>query len=256
MKTAVCTIAYNEEEYINACMDNWSGIVDKHLVLVSVTPWNGSPVKKDATYEKAKERGADVILSYWETEALQRDWGLAYLHDYDYVFIVDPDEFYTKDDQRKIIDALTDQRDIFGREIKPMEAFSAAKMTTYWKTPEYSFNPPDKHRPLVAVDPKQLRFYEHRQVQPKDCAAVYQTQIMPIDVTCHHMSWVKSDDKIREKINSFSHCEDISPNWYENVWTKWVPGDRMMIRPYGVEDSIAIKKKAPQEIIDLIEKSL
>ncbi len=255
MKIAVCTIAYNESKYIGACIDSWKDIVDKHLVLVSVLPWEGSVIENDTTYEIAKESGADTILSYWETEAIQRDWGLAYLHDYDYVLIVDPDEFYTKEDQHKIIDAMESRKNQWGETMAKISAFKVSKIVTYWKTPEYVFDPIDKHKPLVAVDPKQVRFYEHRQVQPKDCSARFQTQVYPIDVICHHMSWVKTDEKVREKIQSFSHRDNVYKNWYENVWLKWESGSDIMVRPYGVENSIAIKKPAPQEIIDLIEKS-
>jgi len=242
---AVCSIVYNESEYIGACIRNWCGLVDKHLVLVSNKPWNGRPVPNDGTADIARKMGAEVIVGEWETEAQQRNEGLAILYDYDYVLIVDADELYTKDTQYKLIKMMDNPIDISWRSDRQRPALRISSMTTYWKTHEYVFDPPDRHKPIIAVDPKQLFCHEHRQ---------FGTDYAPlVPGTCHHFSWAKTDEKVKEKIQSFSHAEDIFKNWYEDVWKSWTPGCRLQVRPYGTnEKSIAVYKPAPKEIMNLI----
>jgi glycosyltransferase involved in cell wall biosynthesis len=230
MKIAVCTIAYNEEEWIGDCINQFRPFKLDHLVLLSTIPWNGQPVESDRTLNICKAKGAKVISGYWETEYEQRNYGLAYFYNYDYVLIVDADELYSRQDIENILKSLRGHK-----------AYRVAKMETYWKNTDYVFEPPDKHKPVIAVDPKQCIFYEHRQIRQICDKTPYFEQPL-IDTTLHHMSWAKSDKKIYEKINSFSHCEDIDINWYYDVWLKWKPKSDMMIRPYGIEKSKAIYK--------------
>lgn len=248
MKIAILTLAYNEAEHIRACVKNWGWTGLRHVVLVSTKPWNGSPQEDDNTVIIAKDAGAEVVIRFWDTEASQREWGLGLLHDYDYVLIVDPDEYYTKKAQERILEILNDPRDEMGR-YKKIPAFRAENMVTYWKTPDYVFSPPDSHKPYIAVDPKQVRFNDKRQVQPQDASEPFQQYAPLLPVTVHHFSWVKSDTKVAEKIQSYSHCRDFDgEKWYEDIWLKWQPGSGALIRPYGIEKSVAVKNPAPDEI--------
>jgi glycosyltransferase involved in cell wall biosynthesis len=244
-KLAICTVAYNESEYIEKCIEKWKGKVDKHLVLVSTRPWNGEPQEYDGTAELAKKAGAEVIIRYWRTEAEQRNWGLAYLYDYDYVLIIDPDEFYIEEDQQKILKALENPT----IEGKKTPVFVPKEMVTYWKTTDYIFDPADKHKPTIAIDPKKGTFLQHRCPQPFDGSVPFLEPVGRIDVTCHHFSWVHSDKKVEEKIQSYSHTDVIPTNWYEDVWLKWEPNSNIQIRPYGVEQSTAKYSPAPKEIL-------
>jgi len=107
MKIAVLTIAYNEEEYIRACIRQFKPL--HHLVLVSTRNWKGVELH-NKTAIIARQEGAEVIEAYWDNETNQRNYGLARLYDYDYVLIVDADEFYTPDDIQKIKDTLGDEK--------------------------------------------------------------------------------------------------------------------------------------------------
>jgi hypothetical protein len=253
MRTAVCSIALNEEELIGAHIDNWKGLVDKHLVLCSTYSWRGDKVARDNTAKIAREHGAEVIEGVWETEGKQRTQGLQLLEDYDYVLIVDPDEFYTKADQKKIIDRLKDPIDHLNRDTRKQPLFVADKMTTYWKTLDYVFDPPDLYKPAIAVDPKRCMFTENREIASVglDSPSVSNRQIL--DVNIHHLSWVKSNEKVEEKIRAYSHSDIISGNWFNDVWRQWKPGSDMKIRPYGKEPSVAKYQPCPQEIRDLFD---
>lgn len=259
MKFAVATIAYQEEEYIGACILNWENVADKHLVLISTAPWNGSTCHPDRTTSIANKLGVEVVLGEWKTEEEQRDWGLARLYDYDYVLIVDTDELYTKEDQDKIKDALNnpihEEYTPNPEEYRHVPAFRCSNIVTYWKTHEYIYSPPDGHKPIIAVDPKQIHCFEHRQFKYPHSEHAFLDYAPKIPgVTCHHFSMAKSDEKVREKIRSFSHADSVHRDWYDNVWSKWEHGSDMKIRSHGKEPSMAIHKPAPAELVDLIEK--
>ena len=261
MKIAILTIAYQEAEYIRACIKNWDGVVDRHLVLVSTIPWNGEQVKSDGTFEMAKEAGAEVIGGAWKTEEEQRSWGMARLYDYDYVLIVDVDELYTKEDQQKILAQMENPyNEAFFHGERKVPMFLCDHIVTYWKTHQYRYSSEDKHKPVIAVDPKQIYCYKHREFKYFNTGPVHNN--IPVDfpmtilgVTCHHFAFAKSDAKVKEKIQSFSHSHQIKDGWYKNVWEAWNPLDETNVRPYGVEDSYAVYGPAPEEIVALIETS-
>lgn len=242
MKIAVCTIAYNEEEYIGACIEQFKPFGLHHLVLLSSKSWNGTPVEPDKTKSIAIDKGAEVIVQHWLTEHEQRNFGLARLYDYDYVLIVDADELYEKSDIEVILKDLE----------KKEPCYRADKMITYWKNSDYIFEPADGHKPIIAVNPKKVKFYEHRQPMPVEIKMLQDYQPV-VGIKIHHFSWAKKDEKIKEKISSFSHADIIRPYWYEDIWQKWTP-EMTNIRAYGIEVSKAVYNPAPQEIIDLINK--
>ena len=253
MKLALCSVAMNEQDIIGAHIKNWQGLVDKHLILVSKTSWEGSETQTDRTVEIARGMGCEVIEDTWKNEAEQRTFGLRVLEDYDFVLIVDPDEFYTKADQKKLIDRLQKPIDYLNRDTRKQPVFVTKNMVTYWKTLDYVFDPPDSHKPIIAVDPKRAYFIDKREVANIgiDSPSINNRQV--VDITIHHLSWVKTDAKVKEKINSYSHKNDIQDTWFNEVWSKWTPGSDMKIRPYGREPSIAKHQPAPEEIRRLLD---
>lgn len=252
MKIAVCTIAFNESEYIQACIRQFKPFGFHHLVLVSSKAWSGIPQEYDGTVELARKEGAEVIVRYWKTEEEQRNWGLAYLYDYDFVLVVDPDEFYTLEDRNKIVKILQDPYDHQNRTNSIIPTWSPREMVTYWKTSDYIFSPGDQHRPCIAIDPKQGQFLQHRCPQPVSGETPFLEPVGRMNITLHHLSWVHSDKKAKEKIASYSHTNEIDDFWYEQVWQAWTPGSPMLVRPYGQEKSIASFAPLPEEIKQLI----
>src|SRR5262245_44078451 len=234
MDLAVCTIAYNEAEWIAACIEQFKPLGVRHLVLVSAIPWFGAPARDDGTAALARQAGAEVYVQAWPTESEQRNWGLARLYDSDYVLIVDADELYTRSGVRRLSECLAATRE---------PCFRAREMRTYWKTTDYVCHPLESwDAPAIAIDPKRVKFSMQRQVQP----IAEDRRLLPptVPVTLHHMSWVKSDEKILEKIQTFSHAEQIRPGWYERVWRKWTP-DLDDIAPYSFDRMRAIYSPCP-----------
>jgi hypothetical protein len=238
---ALLIIAYNEAEYIDKVINQWKGLVDYITVLIPVKPWRGLPQEDDGTAINARRAGAEVIIQHWNTEEEQRSWGCARLYDYDYVLTLDADEFFTLEDRKKILAELKDE-----------PCYRAENMVTYWKD-NYILDPPDTHKPVIAVDPKRIKFWEAR--MPMLMKENTYTDWQPvIDVTMHHFSWSKPDHKIKAKIENFSHSNIIKPNWYNDIWLGWDKNKELDdLRPYGIEKSRAILYSMPQEIKNLIK---
>lgn len=257
-KYAVCMIAHKEKDIIEQAINQWAGFVDKVLVLVSNKSWNGNSIGDDDTIAIANRCADEVVVGEWKTEAEQRSWGLARLYDYDYVIMVDPDEFFTEVDKQKIISELNKPAHLEYtpdfQNLSKVPAFKYKSIITYWKTLDYILDPPDEYKNTIVIDPKQLYCYEHRQFKPGYSEYATTPYVGCIDVTCHHLSWVKTDEKVKEKIASFSHADSVYKDWYEDIWLGWKPGDNIQLRPYGTDKSMAVKYEAPKEIIDLLDK--
>ena len=239
MKIAVLIIAYKEERYIERQIMQWNGLVDKILVLVSARPWNGMGAGEDRTADIARNCGVDVVVQDWRSEYEQRNWGLARLYDYDYILVPDPDEFFTTQGKQLIFEALATKE----------ACYRISRLETYWKNTNYVLDPPDKHQPIIAVNPKRVKFFEHRQPCPITDMRVLQQYQPVIDVVMHHFSWVRSDEEIKTKINSYSHADIIPSNWYYDTWLNWsYDPDKYGIRPYGRENSRVLHNPAPPEI--------
>jgi glycosyltransferase involved in cell wall biosynthesis len=241
MRLAILTLAYNEEETIEPVIKNWLGLADKHLVLLSSKPWHGKPEEPDKTEEICKRYELDVVKMNWQSETEQRNWGLAYLYDYDYVMVVDADELWLYEDQVKVYEILSKGKENVLGGLAKEHCYRASKVATYWKDTDRILDPPDSHKPIIAVNPKKVLFTEHRAVQGIDQPE--------IDMELHHLSYCKSDKKIFNKIKQFEHYDQIRKNWYQEIWE----GDQVEdVRPYGPEKSRVINKPLPEGLKQLI----
>ena len=228
MSVAILILAYNEQHWIDRVLNQWVGF--HRLVLVSSKPWRGEHKFSDMTAEIARGLGVEVHEQYWKSEEDQRNWGLARLYDYDYVLIVDADELY--EDPKAVVAGLDGEA-----------CYRAKEIITYWKTPEYRLDPLDKHKPVIAVDPKRIKFRELRMPMPLDDNVPWNEQPF-LPVTTHHMKWVKPNRDIYEKLRIFENYNKVE-GWYENVWCKWTPGSDMVVTPFQREHQVAILCNSP-----------
>lgn len=236
IRLAVCTLAFNEEQTIGAVIKNWRDIADKHLVIINRESWHGGYKQVDRTGEIAESLGAEVVYTDAKSEHEQRNEALELLREYDYVLIVDADELYLDKDRQKIIDTLGTG--------EVTDAYRASRVLTYWKSTKYRLDPEDTHEPTIAVDPKRRKFVEHRNIDSG--------QAVPIGVCMHHLSYIKDDDRMLQKIQSYEHYDLIKENWYNDVWLSWHK-DMDDIRPYGNMKSKAIYAAFPAQLADLLQ---
>jgi hypothetical protein len=241
MKIATLTITYRESDLIESVIKNWNGKVAKHLIIETKEPWQGPELPWDTTREICEKypHVEYVTFTKFRDEAEQRNWGLGKLYDYDYVLVVDADELYTAKDQETILNSIGAEE----RLVDNTWAYRAGCVRTYFKTPEYVLDPPDTHESVVAVNPKKILFKENRCLDSQ--------YVIPLDITMHHISYMRSDERIRTKFLQFMHYDQAKKDWYTNVWLNWTP-DMDDVRGYGKEKSKAVKDPMPKELRELL----
>jgi hypothetical protein len=193
--------------------------VEKVLVLLNVVTWAGQidyNILKE-TYGTLlnipdPEHKIDVITQYWSNEATQRNFGTKYLEDHgiEWAMEVDDDELYNTEELKKVFGSLN------------LDDFSAYLFghQLYWKNRDTIIDCNPMYFPTI-LSTKAGRVYFHtaRMITVFEGKAWF--TVHPSVLMCHHMSYVRSDEKMLRKIQSFSHASDIVKTWYEEVWLKW-----------------------------------
>jgi len=253
MKIAVSTIAYNEERFIQPCIKQWKPFGFHHQVLISNKPWNGKGAKKDNTEKIARNLGVEVITGDWSSEHEQRNEALRRLKDYDWVIIADVDEFYTTEAinhlRSYMKEYLTDKLNRTNQQIHCL----TGNLITYWKSLDYVFSPDTHHKPPIVVNPKTVEFWIKRAVKDLGKPDGVCESIRNLDINCHHLSWVKSDKEVLNKIKSYSHSSEIKKNWYKDKWLNWTI-DTEDLMPYGNEKVKVVQTKAPKDLTEKLNR--
>lgn len=216
-KWGVQIIAFNDTDFLEATIRMFQPFVDKIVVSTGEKSWMGN-VENDGTVEKvvsplAKEfDNVNLVKGNWVTEAQQRNDNLRYLSECEYVFIVDGDEIWASGDINNVKQ--------FALARSGYTVFRAS-WNTRFKKMDWIVSPREPFKPTVLIkNNKGNKFIENRQIQDGPNAAAI---LIPETVALiEHFSYVRSDDnKIKEKIKTFSHANEIIGGidmWYENVY--------------------------------------
>jgi hypothetical protein len=182
--------------------------------LVGERPWNGEASDQSALIARIRTLSDPagkfrVVRGQWPDEASQRNDGLRLIADAgaDYCFVVDADEIYDPVQLRQAV-ALV-------RENPQVDCWRTS-CVTYWKSYRYRIDPPEGITAAVFVRIGAGRFVENRAYE-----APRHVKLPPETLTCHHMSYARTDAQIRRKISTFGHARDVVPGWFENVWRRW-----------------------------------
>lgn len=204
-KFVTLTIAYNEEKLIGGLLD---GISDLDNYVIISKPFHIDSFEFDRTEEIARKKGATVIRKDFESQLDERNWGMDLLQKegYEYVLIFDADEYYLKEDIRKMIEFI---------EVYKNEAFkSTTKDYIYWKNENWHF----RHGGFTICLRADIRFaLGDRTIQSKDIKKIPEWIIM------HHFSYSRTDEEMKVKITTRDFSKNVLKNWYNEVWLKWTP---------------------------------
>lgn len=239
MSLASLTVAHNEEDLIGGCLDLLD--VDFKLVIIPKRTFSGKEVVKgDKTHQIAQERGATVVCVDIATEAECRNFGLKLLNrmGYDYALIVDADEWWSKGAINNIKNHI---------KLLPQDAYKA-KLAFFFKRPNWKIEGMKNNRAIVCIrtDKKFNTKYPRR---------FYGAKYVDLGII-YHFSYVRTPKKIKEKLESFSHFDEIIQDWYNNVYMKFTLDSKNFhpVRPeeYPKCESIElpeyIKNKIPKHL--------
>lgn len=230
MKLGVSITAFREKNIV-PIIKQYEGIADKIMVGVSKSPWNGS-YRGDLTAERAvNETGACVIQKSWRKEADQRNELMEYMRDMDYIIVSHCDTWFSFDDLKRL---------------KSMELTGLhydCNVYTYWKDYNTVISPA-LSLPTILVR-SDARFTHILNIENQEAVP------RKLPITCHHVSWVKTDDEILKKIQSYSHAEEIQKDWFDRVWVNWsrnmedfaptIPQDFKRVERYMLPNEIRYK---------------
>jgi len=205
LKFASMIVAYNEERLIKGCL---SGLTDLFNIVGISTPWCGEHKGFDRTEQYAREMGAYIFKQNFKTEGEQRTAISKFAKEkgYDYIFVIDADEYYRRESIQNAMKFIEEH---------PAKRYDIDREYNFWKNENWEIIPRISKVRLFCV-PTGTVFPGYRNVNvPK--------LIMPTNVILYHFSYVGPDERILSKITHFSHANEIRKGWYENVWKKWTP---------------------------------
>jgi len=234
MRIGIITVAFNEPDFIVPCIKQFDGFNFPHIVLISKKPWRGN-YSMDHTWALARTHNiyGETIIDEWPDQATQFNFGLELLQreEIDWALIVDADEFYTAFDIGRLVGQMKQTRN---------EIIVCPYMSVYWKTPEFLLTPKQHDNPVIAIKTNK-RFIEKRQ---PDAGTMINT-----NAEMHHMSYVRTDEQMKKKIETFEHSHEFNTDdWYNNVWLKWAEDSINLHPTIPTKFGKAIRMHAPEEI--------
>jgi hypothetical protein len=237
MNIGILTVVFNEPDLIKPCIKQFDGFNFPHLVLVSSKPWRGN-YEMDETWAIAKMHlnNGEVIVDKWPNQATQFNFGLHLLHEekIDWALIVDADEFYTAESIGRLVELIRSTE---------YDAIYATHMDVYWKTPAYKILPEQDDYPIIAIKTNK-RFVDKRHIESNA-----KTIGAGRGITLHHLSYVRTDEQMKKKIETFEHSHEFDTDqWYNDVWL-WYNEDSRALHP-------TVPKKFQQAIYEPVPSEL
>src|SRR5581483_11022267 len=193
---------------------------------------SGAPVELSPVPELGPK--VDILEGNWKTEADTRNAGLDCLDDCGYTFVVDSDEILLDRDLEELVRLCrSGEHDVI-----------SVRLYTYWKNSGYRIDPPEDGS-IKLVLRKGVRIQGVREVQ----GAAH-----PTDIRCRHLSYVRTDEELREKLRLSGHSREFLPEWYERVWRAWDlnPGLENLhpVHPKAYRRAVAVEDTELQEVLE------
>jgi len=216
MRFGVTVCVHNDEAYIGYCLKSIYDFADRITVMMTDgIPWGGQRFALDSTEEIVRafpdpQNKINLVTGDWPDEMAQRLHGLDVLRGtVDYQVVVDADEIYSVADLGRLRRYIA---------LRPFVGQFRLRLNTYWKTrPFYRIDPPE---PLRAYVVSRLR-NSTRLVDIRRTSEPWRVTVPRRVAICHHFSYSRDNERIRQKLANSLHAEEFVGGWYENVWLKW-----------------------------------
>ena len=218
-KVAAVYCVYEDSGFLTESVRRIYHLVDKVIFLLNFQPWNGhgDPSYLDATFDTIQnmldpDHKIQIVSQYWESEAAQRNYSLELCRNLgiQWNFIIDDDELYNFEDLKKQIARV--------RECKEYLVYLSPQQV-YWKDRDHCIaNIVGALPSFVSTEIGKTRFTEARAIEVN--GGNWYT-FEPHELLNHHMSYVRSNEKMLRKIRTFSHADPSLDKWFTDIWVKW-----------------------------------
>ncbi|MEI7575546.1 MAG: glycosyltransferase [Armatimonadota bacterium] len=203
MRLCAAICVHTDNQFLAATLRSLSDV--PKFVFVSSVDWQGESHDVSETKHIANTEGATVIEGDWPDETTHRRSAYQHLREagWDYCLTIDSDEIIEPSLLEKLI-AIA-------------ESGSADRVhvewDTYWKTPEYVIRPREPFKPCVLIN---LSTASH--VHIREFTGGTQLLLTAEHGIIHHFSYAGGDERIWKKITTWSHRDEIVPDWWNSVW--------------------------------------
>jgi len=225
MKIGAIVAVNCDKENIWYCLRGIYDFCDEVVVVYSDVTWTGTK-KEDETVKiidtfPDEDRKLKIIKGSFLTQPEQRNVGLKYLkeNNFDYVFVVDSDEFYSPS-------TLTSARGFIAK--NPNKLAFRVFFRQMWKTLEWVLVPNKEFFAFFKLlpefnftGPSRQAYYGTKSRSSKKHILMNMETIHNVD--CFHLTCVCSDAYMKEKLLTRNYRDKVISRWFENVWLKWTP---------------------------------
>lgn len=206
MKIGALVPCLNEWRFMPAVLGQLQKVADRAVVLRNRTAHSG--VGASLLPAPPLDPRVEVVEGSWWDESTARNAGMDLLADCDYVLTLDSDEVLSDDALFGVLD-LVDQA--------PEGTYRAVvlPLRTYWKTTRFAVECASQSENLAPVLLRRdVRHLRHRLLEPGDVTMLSHEVL-------HHLSFVRTDEEMRDKLRLSGHAAEVVPGWYERVWLAW-----------------------------------
>ncbi len=204
---ATAIVCHDDAHFLDATLKTFAP-AGPATVFVSKYGWDSSTGDYEASVSAAERANTEVVLVEEKTEESHRRFALAEMRrrGVQWLFIPDGDELV----ERKLLDELMTlaRTDLFDQ--------FRVRMHTYWKSARYRIYPPENIAPAILINAQTCEHIHIREYSAE----------RPITLgfehgVLHHALYAGPDARIRRKLESWSHRDEVRPDWWENVWLAW-----------------------------------
>ena len=246
---ASLTLAYNQEDYIEYCLKGLAHSVGALFVMFSERPWstyNPSARKEfdrvDNTWHILSRLQAElphlrIVAGDWHCEEDMRNQGLAAAREsgFDYLLIVDADEFYHDNDLARI------QEFVIGT---PECESWRCRMRIPFKYCDYVVDGGDHYLPVVVRTREGVKFTNRRIPDGRRVR-------LPADLVCFNLGFILPDDRMYQKMRTYGHAHQVVEGWFEEKWLSWTPNAKDL-HPREPHRWPCVRRHDPQDYPEIL----
>jgi len=214
-------LVYRQIDYIDWCLEAARKNFDRVLCMTTDIPFvkynsgardhfGGDDGSLEVVLAHAEEDSrVQVVQGRWDCEESMRTEALNILKSQgiDYTFVLDADELYPDGTLDRVKDWIRSHRE---------HSRFQCRYRNLFKRMDYE---------IIADDLWHNVCYRNRDITSFERGRTIEIPSvrLPRDLFFWHFGWVLSDERIYEKVNTYSHSHELPEDWYQSKWVEWTP---------------------------------
>lgn len=214
-------LVYRQIDYIDYCLRAAVDHFDAVACMYTDVPFKkynpdapqqfgGDDGSRDVVVRHATQHPhVHVVSSHWESEEAMRTDALSLLKDLDidFTYVLDADEIYP--------DGALETIKTWIASHEPHSRFRC-RYRNLFKRMDREINADDLWHNVCYRTRDIASFERGRTITIPDVK-------LPDELFFWHFGWVLSDERIYEKVNTYSHAHELPPDWFRRKWLEWTP---------------------------------